>query len=71
MPPMPPMPPPVPPPGAPAGSGLSSLISLIIASVVSSRLLMLAAFYRAVRSTLGGTMTPIWIRSPYWWVRAL
>ncbi len=32
------------PPGAPAGSGLSSLISLMIASVVSSRLLMLAAF---------------------------
>jgi len=63
-------PPPPPPAPAPAGS-FSSLISLMIASVVSSRLLMLAAFCRADRSTLVGTMTPILIRSPYSWVRAL
>ena len=61
----------IPPPGAPAGSGLSSFNSLMIASVVSSRPAIEAAFCNAVRSTLVGTMTPIFIRSPYSWVRAL
>ena len=50
---------------------MSSLISLMTASVVRSRPLMLDAFCNAVRSTLVGTMTPIFSMSPYSCVRAL
>ena len=57
---------------APAGAlAFFSLISVIAQSVVSSRPLTLAAFWRAIRSTFVGTITPAFTRSPYWPVAAL
>ena len=48
-----------------------SLISLTTASVVRSRPATLAAFWRAIRSTFSGTITPIFTMSPYSSVNAL
>ena len=59
----------MPPPGGP--SGFFSGISETIASVVSNRPATLAAFWRAVRSTFIGTITPSATRSPYLAVMAL
>ncbi len=57
------------PPPPPAFSSLG--FSATIASVVSIRPATDAAFCRAVRTTLAGSMTPIATRSPYSSVRAL
>src|SRR5216684_1113056 len=66
---MPPMPP---APGAPAAAALvSSLMSAMRASVVSIKPAMDAAFCRARRVTLAGSMTPIFTMSPYSPVSAL
>jgi hypothetical protein len=51
----------IPPP--PAGSFFFSGISLTMASVVSSSPATLAAFWRAIRSTFVGTITPALTRS--------
>src|SRR5579875_1481669 len=61
IPPMPPMPP-MPPPPAGAGWGFSGL-SATSASVVSSSAAMDAAFWRAERVTLAGSMIPDFTRS--------
>ncbi len=72
MPPMPPMPP-IPPGGIPgmppplSSSGCSATMH----SVVRSRPATLAAFCRAKRVTLAGSMTPALIRSSYYSVSAL
>src|SRR6266403_1028485 len=68
---MPPMPP---APGAPppaAAALVSSLMSAMRASVVSMRPAMDAAFCRARRVTLAGSITPILTMSPYSPVSAL
>jgi len=62
------MPPPCPPP---AGASFFSGISEIMASVVSSRPEIDAAFCSAVRVTLVGSMTPAFTRSSYTSVLAL
>ena len=59
-------------PGLPAGIGGSgSLMSQRTHSVVRSMPAMLAAFSRATRVTLAGSMTPLWKRFSYFSARAL
>src|SRR5882672_4305255 len=61
-----------PPPGIPAGAlSPSSWISQMVASVVSSSAAMDAAFCKAERTTLVGSMTPASTRFSYFSVRAL
>ena len=72
-PPMPPMPPPMPPirrpcrrPPGPGPAGSSSFgMSATRQEVVSSSVATLAAFCRAVRTTLAGSMMPASTRSQY------
>ena len=68
MPPIPPMP----PPGGIGGmADFSSGFSATMASVVSKRPAMDAAFCKAVRTTLVGSTIPAFIRSSYCSVAAL